>query len=146
MKREIIPYTILCTTLSKKAKAVDRAINGIRTVYDLTAPQYNVLHALSTKEDGCQTMKELERCLNAAQSTVVGIVDRLVAKQLVETFSSETDHRVRVVHITPLGMQCHSEVFDEYHQICYHILEGLNETEQQILYMLLEKICPESEQ
>ncbi len=86
--------------------------------FDLTWSQVHVLHHLS-KHDGMMTQKELEKELGIAHPTMVGLVKRLESKGFIETKTSETDHRMKIVRATD-----RAESHKQYMQ------ERMNEKEQ----------------
>lgn len=74
----------------------------LRVQFSLTLPQFDVLAALARRKDGI-TMTELSRMLIVSNGNVTGIVDRLVADQLVARQASPNDRRSLLVRLTPKG-------------------------------------------
>lgn len=70
---------------------------------DITQNQYKVLHVL--KEGGPYKMMELGEILHTSSGSVTVMIDRLVAKDMVERFFMVEDRRVVMVKITELGLQ-----------------------------------------
>ncbi|MDR3575496.1 MAG: MarR family transcriptional regulator [Anaerolineaceae bacterium] len=103
--------------LIRKAEAIDEDLRFIRRailqVYEteknragLTPPQVNALYALThsavTHPEG-MTLKELCEKMGLAQSTVSGIVDRLVRKKIVRRLVDYADRRcARIVLTEPV--------------------------------------------
>lgn len=131
--------------LSRMNRKMEKAVNVALSGDGITRSQATVLNELFKSEDGMCTMKELERSLGSAQSTVVGVVDRMEEKGLVETLPSKNDRRVRVIHITELGAQLHMQTRELYDAVYQQIFAPLTETELQILRLLLERLAPEEE-
>jgi MarR family transcriptional regulator, organic hydroperoxide resistance regulator len=71
------------------------------------------LHLLRLIEPGVETpMRALARQLFCDPSNVTGIVDRLVARGLVERRESETDRRVKIIRLTPEGHRVRARVME----------------------------------
>ena len=69
--------------------------------HGITPTQLNVLKLLLTVGD--LSLSELSRRMTATNSTVTGIVDRMVAAELVAREQSVTDRRVWKIRLTPQG-------------------------------------------
>lgn len=69
----------------------------------LTFSQHHVLVYLSFQENGEAPLKELEKHAEVAQSTMAGIVARLEDKGYIESFTDETDHRIKKVRLSATG-------------------------------------------
>ncbi len=72
---------------------------------DLTFAQLDALLELNAAPEKQYSLKELEQRLHLAQSTTVGIIARLEQKGLVERFGDPADRRVKLVRITPAGLE-----------------------------------------
>ena len=120
---------------------VEKRANNEFRKYDLTLAQMTVLMILSSHPQGVLALKALEHELGVAQSTTLGIVDRLEQKGFVRKMDSPDDKRVKLVQIMPEGMvPCNStqsdmDVGEEY------LLRGLNAEERTTLKRLLQKVC-----
>jgi len=84
-----------------------RAIEGklrdrLRTTFDITLPQFDVMAALARHENG-MTMTALSRELMVSNGNVTGIIDRLVAEKLVVRRAHAEDRRTFIVSLTPNG-------------------------------------------
>jgi DNA-binding MarR family transcriptional regulator len=73
------------------------------TAEDLTLSQVTVLLALHSAEDNTMSMKKLEKILQVAQSTTVGIIARMEQKELVRGLIDPRDRRVKLVALTDKG-------------------------------------------
>lgn len=127
-------------SIKKIYETIRKYTNSRLSSYNLTVAQIAALMNLYDRPDKQMTMKELEKALCIAQSTVVGIITRLEQKGFVERFGDPEDKRVKCVRITSVGMEycCKSE------QCMYEgermILSKLTEEERQTFCHLLEKI------
>jgi len=91
----IVETAIYLQTESRRLAKEQSARLGV------TATQLNVLKMLLTVGD--LSLSELSRHMAATNSTVTGIVDRMVAAKLVAREQSATDRRVWKIRLTPEG-------------------------------------------
>ena len=131
----------LCGALIKKVHdEIEKKANAMLRQQELTLSQINVLMELEATADHQLTLKELEGLLHVAQSTAAGIVVRLEQKGFVESFTDETDRRVKKVMLTPAGLQCCKNAVSDVKEIETRLLSGLTETEKLLFLDLLEKV------
>jgi DNA-binding MarR family transcriptional regulator len=76
--------------------------------HGITATQLNVLKLL--QEIGDLSLSQLSRQMAARNSTITGIIDRMVAAELVEREQSEEDRRVWKIKLTKRGRAIASDV------------------------------------
>jgi len=69
--------------------------------HGITATQLNVIKLL--EQVGALSLSELSRKMAAKNSTVTGIIDRMVAAELVVREQSQTDRRVWNIKLTERG-------------------------------------------
>ena len=115
--------------------------NNFMRSEDLTVVQFAALLELDHSPEKQLPLKTLEQRLHVAQSTTAGIVSRLEQKGLAEGLSDDSDKRIKVVHITPAGMEKIQAGELNLMRAEKALLSGLTETEQDIFYALLKKIC-----
>lgn len=89
-----------------RAWAHDRSLPVLATT--LTMQQFKVVMILSLQDSA--SGQELAHQLGVGLGTVTGIVDRLVARQLVERHEDPDDRRIRRVALTPAGQTLADEV------------------------------------
>ena len=131
----------LCGALIKKVHdEIEKKANAMLRQQDLTLSQMNVLMELEAIPDHQLTLKELEGLLHVAQSTAAGIVVRLEQKGFVESFTDESDRRVKKVMLTPAGLQCCKNAASDVKEIEAKLLSGLTEAEKLLFLDLLEKV------
>lgn len=116
------------------------ANNALRST-NMTMVQMETLIELDSCPDKQCTLKELEHKLHVAQSTAAGIATRLERKGLVEGFGDPEDRRVKWVRITQSGMQCVLDARQHILSSEAQLLAGLTETEREIFFTLLKKVC-----
>jgi len=121
------------TTLEKNANNTLRA-DG------LTSAQVAVMMTLRGHRDQSMTLKELERELMLAQSTIAGTVARLAAKGLVSYSDSPEDKRIKWAHLTEAGAECCRKATERMDAAEEGLLSGLTDTEREIFISLLKKV------
>ena len=72
--------------------ALEKNANNLLRADDLTMAQVHLLFLLEESPDGCYSLKELERRLRVAQSTMVGVVKRSAQKGFVECYGDPQKH------------------------------------------------------
>lgn len=131
-----------CGALLKKINdELGKNANNALRDKGLTFSQICALLELANAPEGRLNLKELERRLHVAQSTAAGIVSRLERKALVQTVGDAEDRRIKVVMITPTGLDRVQEADMNRVQTEDRLLSGLTETEKNIFYSLLKKVC-----
>lgn len=130
-----------CGILIKRIHdALEKNANNELRANGLTLAQLQMLITLNNNENGTSSLKELEKGLQIAQSTTVGIVKRLELKGLVEGYTDAKDKRMKLIKITPAGKAvCHKAQYsmDATEQ---RLLHGLTKPESKQLHVLLQKV------
>lgn len=119
---------------------LEKNANNAMRAYDITMAQCGAMVALYDAPDQQMTLKELERLSHVAQSTAAGIVTRLEQKGLVESFGSTEDRRIKIVRLTPTGMERCRTAEQDMLEAEERLLSGLTETERSIFLSLLKKV------
>lgn len=107
---------------------------------DLTIAQLDALVELDRAPDRQRSLKELEQILRVAQSTAAGIIARLEQKGFAEGFGDAEDRRVKLVRLTPAGIECVRTALHFRAEAEEKLLSGLTETERTIFCTLLKKV------
>ena len=115
------------------------ANNALRS-QGMTIAQLDTLMELNRAPEGQCSLKELEQLLHVAQSTAAGIVARLEQKGFVQGFGDAADRRVKLVRITPAGIECVRAAQPPRDEVEEKLLSGLTETERDIFCALLKKV------
>jgi len=89
-------------SLRRITRAIDLHSRKLANTFGLTGPQLVCLRALSGQE-APTTPSALARDVSLSQGTVTGIIDRLVARQLVSRERNPTDRRLVTVSLTEAG-------------------------------------------
>jgi len=120
--------------------ATEKRINNELRDSDLTHAQICLTFVLIEKEDGCCSLKNLEKDLRLAQSTTLGIVRRSEEKGLVECFSAPEDRRGKSVRITKKGMELYHKTRTDIQRTEDWLLAALTPAEKDTFRSLLTKV------
>ena len=93
----------VCFTLYSATNALIRAFRPILEAYDLTYPQYIVMHSLWYNNQ--VSLKALSHDTHLDSGTLTPIVKRLEAKGLLTRQVSSEDERKKVISLTEQGIQ-----------------------------------------
>ena len=107
---------------------------------DLTLSQMALLMDLEQLPQEQVPLKELERVMRVAQSTIVGTVSRLEKKGLLIACTDEQDKRVKKVMLTPAGHERCRQARIYMAQDEHDIMIGFSPQEEQELLQYLERI------
>ncbi|KPQ05744.1 MAG: transcriptional regulator [Rhodobacteraceae bacterium HLUCCA12] len=99
--QEAEEYLILLRQIRRLARALDVQSRQIDRDIGLTLPQYVVLSALG--EMGEVTSRALSARAGSSPPTVVGILDKLEAKGLIQRYRSDKDRRIVHARLTAQG-------------------------------------------
>jgi len=106
---------------------------------DLTPQQFAVLVRL--RDTGQLSQNELGRQVAMDQSTINGVVSRLMKRDLVRKTPSATDKRMILLDLTPEGRATLDNAMDAAHDISKRTLEPLKSQQRAKLLKLLREIC-----
>ncbi|ADC51063.1 putative transcriptional regulator MarR family [Alkalihalophilus pseudofirmus OF4] len=106
--------------------------------YDLTVAQSRVLYLLVTY--GSQTQVELQKKLYIKGSTMNGIIESLLKKDLIQRVTSEMDKRAKIVHISDEGKKIEAQLWEELNQLESSLMEGFDPEEKELLITWLKRI------
>lgn len=107
--------------------------------YKITGPQLNCLLALQEHET--LTPTALAHIVYLSPSTIVGIVDRLEEKSLVDRSRSHKDRRQVQITITAAGRELAKSAPSPLQETLVERLRALPETEQVTITRALEKVA-----
>jgi DNA-binding MarR family transcriptional regulator len=105
---------------------------------DLTHEQYNVLRILKGKHPEQMCVKDIGCRMIERSSNVPRIIDRLVAKELVERTNSSIDKRETVMTLTKVGMDVLKKATQAVDN-AFNSSLTLDEQQAGLLNQLLEK-------
>jgi DNA-binding MarR family transcriptional regulator len=120
------------------ANWLNEKIGHILSTEKITQQQYNILRILRGSECPLSTLKIRERMLDKMSDTS-RIVDRLIAKELVEKTACIKDKRLVDITLSKKGIQL-LEKLDQFNDQIDGILKGINEKEAASLNQILDKL------
>ena len=106
---------------------------------DLTGPQLTVVKLL--EQIGDLSLSELSERIRAQNSTVTGIIDRMVRENLVTRERSKEDRRVVYIRLTTKGKKLAEEIPIEPMEIFRGALATLTASEVRDLVKILGKVA-----
>ncbi|MCX6640464.1 MAG: MarR family transcriptional regulator [bacterium] len=105
---------------------------------DFNFREVNVLFYLGCT--GPSIMREISDRLGVAVSTLTGIIDRMVQKELVYRERHDEDRRIVKVGLTEKGKAIHDWHIASHSQVSREMLVSLSDSEQQAVLTLMKKI------
>lgn len=111
--------------------------------YDLKPQQFATLARL--REMGPTPQNRLGDAVGMPRANIKMMVERLRARNLVETRADPDDSRLRIVALTDEGRDLVRTLIPLDQASTSDALASLNEREQKTLYMLLRRLCAEPE-
>jgi DNA-binding MarR family transcriptional regulator len=105
---------------------------------ELTLPQMITLFAIH--ERGTCRMSDLAGSTQQSAGTLTGIVDRLIADELVTRVRNTADRRVVEVTLTPEGVQRLQQVMQARHEDAERMFGTFNDDELRASKRILQRI------
>lgn len=105
----------------------------------LTPTQFSVMHRLA--EEGPMSQNQLGRSVAMDGATTKGVVDRLIARDLLTTNPDPDDRRRHLVSLTDQGILLVDDATQSAIRISAETLAPLRERERETLLRLLAKIA-----
>lgn len=136
-----MPKNYSCGTLLKQIHDImEKNANNVLREQDLTISQSGVLVLLDEKEGKTASFKELEKDFGVSQPTMVGILNRLAQKDLVEVLTDSEDKRIRKAHLTQKGADKCKEGYKHMNSAEEQLLKSLTNNEKKEFNRLLLKV------
>lgn len=130
-----------CGTLLKQIHNImEKNANNILREQDLTISQSGVLILLDEKKGKMASFKDLEKDFGVSQPTMVGIINRLVQKDLVEITTDSEDKRIRRAHLTQKGADKCKAGYKHMSSAEEQLLKNLTDDEKMEFNRLLLKV------
>lgn len=108
---------------------------------NLTIAQSGALLYLDGLPGKQAPLKQLEKALHVAQSTALGIADRLEEKGFLESFGSKEDRRIKLVRLTPAGQKICCKATAHMTQTENTLLAGFSDAEKEQFLGMLRRAC-----
>ena len=128
----------LWVVLARAHNAVERHAQGHAQTHGLTLPEFGILEALYHK--GPLLLGEVQRKILVSSGGVTYLVDRLVAKGLVERRDCPDDRRARYAALTPDGEALIQQIFPEHARHVAEAVAGLTSEEKREAVKLLRAL------
>ncbi|MEK7153293.1 MAG: MarR family transcriptional regulator [Patescibacteria group bacterium] len=125
----------MCEDLMALLGRFKAAMHEIAEEHHLTPIQIGALYAILHGET---TMGRVASTLHCDASNVTGIIDRLVAQQLVMRQESERDRRAKLLQLTPKGQQMMDEIIARLPEVVG--CTKLNSTERETMHAIITKL------
>ena len=136
-----MPKNYSCGTLLKQIHDImEKNANNVLREQDLTISQSGVLVLLDEKEGKTASFKELEKDFGVSQPTMVGILNRLMQKDLVEVLTDSEDKRIKKARLTQKGADKCKEGYKHMNSAEEQLLKSLTDNEKMEFYRLLLKV------
>ena len=120
------------------ANWLNEKVGKILSTEKITQQQYNILRILRGSEAPLSTLKIRARMLDKMSDTS-RIVDRLIAKELVEKTACQSDKRLVDITLSKKGLQL-LEKLDQFDDQIDALLKGINEKDAFTLNQILDKL------
>ena len=105
----------------------------------LTFAQLQLLITLH-RNGGEMSQRELEKQLSVSHPTVVGLVQRLEKNGYVETWTDETDKRIKHVKQSGKALELKEEMRKRWRDMTERMFRNISEQEKEELYRMLNVI------
>ena len=120
--------------------AMQKNANNELREEDLTFAQVHLLFTLRKQPEGTCPLKELEKKMGVAQSTVAGLVKRSSEKGFVELLDDPADKRVKLAQVTEKGLKVCSDTEEKIRRSNERMAKHLTPEERETLVELLNKV------
>ncbi len=124
--------------LNRIVHTVGRRLSAHLERYDLTLAQFGVLAQLQATPHLSQQM--LADRLFVTKGNVVGLLNRLECRQLVERRPDPEDGRMHVVSLTPQGASLAARVVPEHEELVAACLGVIAPQDQRTLHQLVHTL------
>ncbi|MCZ6589373.1 MAG: MarR family transcriptional regulator [Alphaproteobacteria bacterium] len=125
---------LTCSTLIER-----RVRQRLREQFDITLPRFDLLAQLDRAPDGL-TMGALSRRLMVSNGNVTGLIDRLVAEDLVERHPAPGDRRAQLVRLTQDGKRAFDRMIPAHATWIRELFASLDRKSQITLFESLAKL------
>ena len=124
--------------LLQAATPIKQTLHKLAEKHGLSTMQ---LWTLNLVEAGKEVpMNTISNSLSCDASNVTGIIDRLLAMELVERHEYSLDRRIKMIRLTTKGQELKTQLLEELEMAPIESLNRLNPQEKEALGALLAKI------
>lgn len=128
----------LWVVLSRAQAAVSAHATADVARHGITLAEFGILEALYHR--GAMLLGEVQRRILVSSGGITFLVDRLVAKGLVERQQCPTDRRARYATLTSAGESLMAEIFPVHAAAIARAVGALDPAEQAVIVQLLKRL------
>jgi DNA-binding MarR family transcriptional regulator len=122
-------------------RALIAAERPVLAAHDVSMWGYIVLSALA--DQPMRTQAALARAIGADKTRIIGTLDELQERALIEREPDPEDRRVRLLRLTPAGRQLYASVRAEIRAAEEQLLSGLTLADKRVFLRVLQRLSPE---
>ncbi|MFI7546619.1 MarR family winged helix-turn-helix transcriptional regulator [Actinoplanes sp. NPDC049599] len=122
-------------------RALIAAERPVLAAHDVSMWGYAVLSALA--DEPMRTQAALARAIGADKTRIIGILDELQERALIEREPDPEDRRVRLLRLTPAGRHLYASVRAEIHAAEERLLGGLTLADKGVFLRVLQQLSHE---
>ncbi|SES01143.1 MarR family winged helix-turn-helix transcriptional regulator [Psychrobacillus sp. OK032] len=124
--------------LMKASKVVQERTKKDISNYNMHTSEFMVLEALYSK--GKQTVRQISDAVLINSGSITYVMDKLVAKGLLERIDCKEDRRVVYIQITEEGKKLMDEIFPKHQLILEEIFSCITDQEKEVFIELLKRV------
>jgi DNA-binding MarR family transcriptional regulator len=129
---------VLVMRLGRALLAAERPVLA---AHDVSMWGYAVLSALA--DEPMRTQAALARAIGADKTRIIGTLDELQERALIEREPDPGDRRVRLLRLTPAGRDLHASVRTAIRTVEEQLLTGVTPAEKRAFLNVLQRFSPE---
>ncbi|MEU8608944.1 MarR family transcriptional regulator [Actinoplanes sp. NPDC048791] len=122
-------------------RALIAAERPVLAAHDVSMWGYVVLSALA--DEPMRTQAALARAIGADKTRIIGTLDELQERALIEREPDPEDRRVRLLRLTPAGRQLYASVRTGIRAAEEQLLGGLTSADKRVFLRVLQQLSPE---
>ena len=122
-------------------RALIAAERPVLAVHDVSMWGYAVLSALA--DEPMRTQAALARAIGADKTRIIGTLDELQERALIEREPDPDDRRVRLLRLTPAGSELYASVRAGIRAVEQELLSGLSAADKRIFLQALQRLSRE---
>jgi DNA-binding MarR family transcriptional regulator len=122
-------------------RALIAAERPVLAAHDVSMWGYIVLSALA--DEPMRTQAALARAIGADKTRIIGTLDELQERALIEREPDPEDRRVRLLRLTPAGRQLYASVRADIRAAEEQLLGELTLADKRVFLRVLQQLSPE---
>jgi DNA-binding MarR family transcriptional regulator len=124
-------------------RALVAAERPVLAAHDVSMWGYVVLSALA--DEPMRTQAALARAIGADKTRIIGTLDELQERALIEREPDPDDRRVRLLRLTPAGRQLYASVRTGIRAVEEELLSGLTPADKRAFLRAMRQLTPDPE-